>query len=355
MQPRSTFLPTLNLVFLLPTFLLTFLPMFLLILLLAGAAQAKTLKIATVVPDGSTWLVEMRKAGAEIEARTEGRVKLKFYPGGVMGNEKTVLRKMRAGQLQGGAFTSGALAQIYPDAELYSLPLLFRSYGEVDHVRKHMDQSIRDGLAKKGFEALAISDSGFAYVMSQRPVREVGDLKGAKVWIVEGDLMSEVAFDIAGVSPIPLPIADVYTALQTHLIDTVAAPPMATIAFQWHTKVTYLTEVPLMYLVGIVAVDRKVFDKLSPGDQKILRETIAASATRLDADSRIGEENAKQALQNQGIEFVTASSAAEVQRWHDISAQALVKLREMGRYSETMISELLRLIEEYRVAHPEPR
>ena len=82
---------------------------------------------------------------------------------------------------------------------------------------------------------------------------------------------------------------------------------------------------------------------------------MAASAARLDAESRAGEQNAKQALRNQGIEFVAASSEAELQRWHDISAQALLKMREMGRYSETMISEILRLLEEYRAAHPEPR
>jgi TRAP-type C4-dicarboxylate transport system substrate-binding protein len=247
------------------------------------------------------------------------------------------------------------MAQVYPDAELYSLPLVFRSYDEVDRVRERMDQTIREGLAEKGFEALAISDTGFAYLMSQKPIRQVGGLDGAKVWIVEGDLMSEIALEAAGVSPVPLPIADVYTALQTHLIDTVASPPMATIAFQWHTKVAYLTDVPLMYLYGFFAVDREVFDKLRPGDQAILRETVAASAVRLDAENRVGEENAKQALRNQGIEFVTASSAAELKRWHDISARALVKLREMGRYSDTMISEILRLIEEHRAAPPEPR
>jgi TRAP-type C4-dicarboxylate transport system substrate-binding protein len=325
------------------------------LLLLATTVEARTIKIATVVPDGSSWLGEMRRAGDEIAAKTQGRVKLKFYPGGVMGNEKTVLRKMRAGQLHGGAFTSGAMARIYPDAELYSLPLLFRSYAEVDQVREQMDQIIRAGLAKKGLEALAISDTGFAYLMSQKPLREVGDLKGTRVWIVEGDLMSEIALEIAGVSPVPLPIADVYTALQTHLIDTVASPPMATIAFQWHTKVAYLTDVPLMYLFGFLAIERKVFDKLNPDDQKILRQTVAASAARLDAENRAGELEAKQALRNQGIEFVTASSAAELKRWRDISAQALVKLRGMDRYSEAMISEILRLIEEYRAAQPEPR
>ena len=101
----------------------------------SSTASARTLKIATIVPDGSSWLVEMRKAGDEIKERTEGRVKLKFYPGGVMGSDKTVLRKVRVGQLQGGAFTSGALANVYPDIELYSLPLLFRDYDEVDFDR----------------------------------------------------------------------------------------------------------------------------------------------------------------------------------------------------------------------------
>jgi TRAP-type C4-dicarboxylate transport system substrate-binding protein len=110
-----------------------------------------------------------------------------------------------------------------------------------------------------------------------------------------------------------------------------------------------------MYLVGFFAVDRKVFDTLSPGDQEILREVVAASAARLDAENRIGEENAKEALRSQGIEFVSASSEAELQRWRDIGAEALVRLRKMGRYSEAMISEILRLLQEYRAAHPEPR
>ena len=90
------------------TFLLTLLAA----LLVVPTVEALTLKIATIVPDGSSWLVEMRQAGKEIAEKTDGRVKLKFYPGGVMGGDKTVLRKIRARQLQGGAFTSGALAEI---------------------------------------------------------------------------------------------------------------------------------------------------------------------------------------------------------------------------------------------------
>ena len=206
-------------------------------LLLATNVDAKTLKIATLMPEGSGFVAEMRAAGNKIQQRTNARVKFKFYPGGVMGNDKTVMRKMRIGQLHGAALTSGPLASVYPNIELYSLPLFFRDYDEVGYVRERIDEKLKAGLAKAGFTALAITDGGFAYLLSRSEIRRAEDLPKTKIWIPEDDIMSQTALEIAGVSPIPLPTADVYTALQTGLIDTVAAPPMGAIAFQWHTRV----------------------------------------------------------------------------------------------------------------------
>ncbi len=312
------------------------------------SAEARTLKIATIVPDGSSWLTEMRKAGKEIEEKTQGRVKIKFYPGGVMGGDKTVLRKVRAGQLHGGAFTSGALAAIYPDIELYSLPLLFRDYREVDHIRSSLDVKLAAGLSEHGFEALAITDGGFAYVLSENPIRKVEDLKGNRVWLVEDDKMTAMALDIAGVSPVPLPIADVYTALQTGLVDTVAAPPMAAIAFQWHARVKYLTEVPIMYLAGVLAIDKRAFARISGIDQAVVRDVVTRAGRNLDSQSRSGEKHAMEALKKQGIGFVQAESEAEVKRWHDISAEAISRMRTTDRYSPSLIEEILVLLDEYR-------
>jgi len=317
-------------------------------LLAAGGATARTLKIATVLPEGSSWMREMRAAGGEIAKETRDRVKLKFYPGGIMGDDKTVLRKLRAGQLHGAAFTSGALAQVVPDTELYSLPFLFRNYAEVDYVRERLDPAIRSGLEAAGFAVLAISDGGFAYLLSRKPLRKVDDLVGTKVWIIEGDIMSETALEVAGVTPVPLPLADVYTGLQTGLVDTIAAPPQGAIAFQWHTKVKYLTDVPLMYLVGVLAVDRRVFDKLSDQDQKTVRNIIGAAARRLDSENRRGDVAAKQALANQGIEFVTASSDAELERWRDIAVEAVDLLRKQDRYSDQMIDDIQATLETFR-------
>jgi TRAP-type C4-dicarboxylate transport system substrate-binding protein len=320
-------------------------------LALAPAAPAGTLKVATVVPEGSSWMQKMRAAAREIETRTDGRVELKFYPGGVMGNERTVLRKMRARQLQGGAFTGGALGRIFPDLDLYSLPLLFRSYAEVDYVRERLDPILLEGLERNGVVALAIGDAGFAHVMSRKPLREVRDLKGTRIWIQEGDTMSETAFEIAGVSPVQLPLSDVYTALQTGLVDTVAAPPIAAIAFQWHTKLKYVTDVPLMYLTGMLAVDARWFHELRPEDQAVLREVVRRATRELDLANREGEDDAKRALRQQGLEFVTASSPEELARWHDITDQALAKLRARNIYSERMLDDLHQLLAEYRAGH----
>lgn len=293
-------------------------------------------------------MTEMRRAAAELRERTDGRVALKFYPGGVMGDGQTVLRKMRIGQLHGSAFSSGALNTLYPDIDLYSLPLLFRDYDEVDYVRTRIDPVLREGLAEKGLVALSISDAGFAYLLSQQPIRTVDDLRGTRVWVQENDPMTRTALEIAGVAPVPLPLSDVYTGLQTGLIDTVGAPPMGAIAFQWHTKVKYFTDVPLMYLIGVFAVDAKTFAKLRPEDREALRSVVGEVTQRLDAVGRQGNREAKRALAGQGIELVTASSPEELARWRDISEQTIAALRTQGIYSDAVIEALLGHLADYR-------
>ena len=164
-------------------------------------ASAQTLKIATLVPDGTSWMKELRAAGDSITERTGGRVKLKYYPGGVMGGYNAVLRKIQIGQLQGAAFSAGDLISVYPDIEIYALPFLFRSYDEVDYVRERMDEHIVSGLDGGGFVTLGISEAGFAYLMSDSPVSSVDELKRKKVWVPDNDILGKAVFQTAGVPP----------------------------------------------------------------------------------------------------------------------------------------------------------
>ena len=123
---------------------------------------------------------------------------------------------------------------------------------------------------------------------------------------------------------------------------------MGAIALQWHTKLKYLTDVPLSYLTGVFALDAKVFGGLRAADQQVIREKVGEAARRLDAASREGEQNARQALRQHGIEFVTGATAEEVERWHDISGQALVLLREKQIYSDEMLDALEGHLASYR-------
>lgn len=321
-------------------------------LLVAGAlttttAEAKTLKIATIAPDGTTWMNELKAAAKEIKKRTNGRVKFRFYPGGVMGNDKSVLRKIRVGQLHGGAITGGGLVEINPDSQVYSLPLAFKDHDEVDYVRKHMDQTIIAGLKDKGFISFGLSEGGFAYLMSDKPVNDVNVLKNYKVWAPEGDQFSRAAFESIGVSPIQLPLTDVLTGLQTGLIDTIASSAMGAIALQWHSNVKYVTTTPLMYLYGTLVIQRKAFEKLKLEDQKVIEEVMAQTFIKLDTLNRNDNQQAKQALKKQGIDFTTPSADQQSQ-WQQAVESAVGNLVDQKIISDAITQQLYKHLTDYR-------
>jgi TRAP-type C4-dicarboxylate transport system substrate-binding protein len=316
----------------------------------AAKANAATLKIATLAPDGTAWMKQMRAGAEEINRRTEGRVTFKFYPGGVMGNDKTVRRKIRIGQLQGGALTGGIFADVYPDSQLYSLPLVFNGYPEMDYVRERMDQQLVSGLEKSGFVTFGLSEGGFAYLMSKESIRSLEDLKQRKVWVPEGDLLTRTVFENMGVTPIPLPIADVYTGLQTGLIDTVGISPIGAIAFQWHTQVKYLVDMPLMYIYGVMAIDRRAFNRLNPGDQKTVREVMGQVFAGLNKQNRADNKNAKQALRKQGLEFVDMTKIERTQMRSTV-ADARKDLESKGLYTKAAYKTMLQHLDQYRRAN----
>lgn len=321
----------------------------LLIAILPAASDAGLLKIATIAPEGSVWMEEMRAAAAEIEQRTGGRVRLRFYPGGIMGNDNSVLRKIRIGQLQGGALTGGGLATIYPDVQVYNLPFAFRSYAEVDHVRRYMDEALVNGLRERGFVSFGLTEGGFAFMMASHSIKTVDDLAGHKVWVPEGDLVSRAGFEAINVSPVSLPLADVLTGLQTGLIDTVATTPVGAIALQWHTRVKYVNDTPLMYIFGALVFERKAFERLASGDQEIVAEVVSTAVAKLNAISREDEDQAKQALSGQGIQFVH-STEQQYSQWIEPVAQAMDRLARQGVFSPTVLRTLRRHLVEYHDA-----
>ncbi|MGD2185181.1 MAG: TRAP transporter substrate-binding protein DctP [Desulfobacterales bacterium] len=313
----------------------------------SAPAASLELKIATLSPDGSAWMQKMRQGANEIAVKTSKRVVFKFYPGGIMGNDKAVMRKIRFGQLHGGALTGGSLSKVFSDGQVYSLPLKFRSLPEIDYVREHMDPLLMDGFEKGGFVTFGLAGGGFAYVMSTAPIRSVDALRHQKVWIPDHDATISEAMHAFGIRPVPLPIADVRASLQTGLIDTVTVSPIGAIVLQWHTQIKYLTELPMAYVYGLLVVDRKVFSKISPEDQKTVRQIMGRTWQAIDHQNRTDNIEALKVLRNLGVQFVKPVSAVE-KEWFDVAAGVTQRLIDMGVVSQTMVDDLDGHLKTYR-------
>ena len=313
----------------------------------ASDAAAVVFKIATLTPDGSTWMKVLRAGGEEVKNRTDGRVEFKFYPGGVMGNDQYVLRKIRSGQLHGAVLTAGGLTQTYGDIQLYNLPMAFDNLAEVDYVRGKMDSTLLEGLREQGYVGFGFAEVGFAYAMSKEPVRTLQEMRSQKVWTPSGDPGSELAIATFDISPIPLSIADVLSGLQTGLINGVAVPPVAAIALQWHTQLDYALDVPLLYVYGLLVVENRQFDKLSPADQEIFLEVMRDAVERVNAQSRIDHERAVEVLKIQGMTWNDPASG-EVDRWESLSKDAAARLIEEDVLSSEMVETLRSHLATYR-------
>ncbi len=301
--------------------------------------QAKTFKIATVSPDGTFWMKQMRAGAAEIKEKTQGRVKFKFYPGGVMGNDESVMRKIRIRQLHGGAMTNSVLTKISSDVAIYGLPFVFTSLEQSDEIRKTTDQLLIKGLEDHGFVSFGIAKGGFTYMMSKHPVKTLEALKELKPWVPEGSEVGLAVYEQAGVSPISLPLSDVLTGLQTNLIDTIITSQIGALALQWHTGIKYIVDLPLTYLVASLIVEKKSFDKLSKGDQKIVRDVMSEVYQRIDEQNRLDSINAREALTNQGIEFISLSDE-ELDKWHAIGEIVRKQMHEKYHFDQKVYDQI---------------
>lgn len=302
--------------------------------LLSATTHAATIKIATLSPDGTTWMKKMRGAAKEVATRTDNRVKIKFYPGGVMGNENAILRKMRINQLQGAAVSSGAVVRYYKDASIYSMPFLFNSHKEALYVRSKMDHLILNGLEKGGLISFGLAESGFAYILSNKPIKKVAELRKQKAWIPDSESARQAAKAFK-FKPIPLPFSDVLAALQTSLINTIASSPIAAIALQWHSQVKYLTEMPLLYGSGMLVISKKAMKKLKGPDQKIVNEIMSSTFKSIDLQNQKDNIAALAALKNQGITFVKPDAKQHLE-WKNLAQRGNEDMVAKGFTSKKM-------------------
>ncbi len=288
----------------------------------ARAQEAKAIKFATLAPDGSTWMKVMNDLSKELEIRTGGKLKFKFYPGGVSGDEKDVIKKIRIGQLQAGGFTGVGLGEVAPDARLLDSPWLFRSRAELEHVRSKFSKDFESAVEKGGFVLLGWTDLGSVYIFSKNPIANIEDMRRSRMWVWEGDPIPQAAYKALGVNPIPLSVVDVMQSLQTGMIDAVYGPPLGVIALQWFQRAKNIYPVPMAESTGAMLISKTFFDALPAEQRDALVEISAKHLKRLNRLSSAENEKALESLKTQGLTLSAKPGADVLKRYEDLGHAA---------------------------------
>jgi TRAP-type transport system periplasmic protein len=310
-----------------------------------NAAVKYEIKFASVAPDGSTWMNIIEELNEEIMDATNGEVKFKFYAGGISGDEKDVIRKMKINNINAAGFTSQGLGEIAPEVRILNLPLMFKSYKEVDYVMKKMSPAFEAAMLKKGFVALGWPEVGFVYVFSKKKIESIKEMQSAKMWIWGDDVFVNTLFKNLSVVPIPLSLIDVLQSLQTGLIDAVYTPPLSAIALQWNTKVTYMLDLKIATVPGVVVVNKSTWAKIPDNYKKIIKDKSAIAFKKLTDASRRENEEALAVLKKQGIKFTTIKDPADQKVFEEVSLKTANDL--VGKfYSKKLLDEMLGYIKE---------
>ena len=291
------------------------------------SADQVVLKIGTLAPEGSSWVKAFRDINREIGQKTGNQVAIHIFPGGVLGDEEDMLRKIKVGQIQGGFFSGGGLGLIFKDIKILVIPSLFENYKEVDAVLNKIGPYFEKGILDNGFKVMGWSESGFIYLFSKHPIRNAADLRKGKVWIWEDTAIGRAVFKELGVNGIPLGIPDVLVSLQTGMIDTVYASPAAAISMQWFTRVSYMTDVPLSYSVGAAILHKSAFEKIPPALRGTVEEVFQRHLALLKENVRKEDQKAISVLAKQGIKLVSPN-AKEVKEMQALSMKGVDTLGE---------------------------
>jgi TRAP-type C4-dicarboxylate transport system substrate-binding protein len=326
------------------------------LLINSNGAQAKAkylFKIGSLAPSGSVRAVQFDKFAAEVKEKTDGEVGFRIYAGGVMGDDQAMYRKMRVGQLHGGGFTMTGIGKIVPDFRVIGVPFLFNSYAEIDYVVQGLLPTFIKRFREQKLELISMTEVGFIYAMSTKPVATIAALKDSTNWIPSGDPVSGSLLTTLGISPVQLSIPDVLSSLQSGLVDTVYNSFYGSIILQWFTKAKYITDMPYGYAYGAFLLDGKKFGQLPDKYKELIHTTAAKHFPVLLEKTRTSNHDSRQVLMDRGVEFIKADddTVRQLQESRDLSIKDLVK----SAFSPEIYQKTIQLLEEFRNNQPEQK
>ena len=295
------------------------------------------IKFACLAPEGSLWVKIQREWDRELREKTKGKLAFKIFSGGILGEELDAVRKMRAGQIQATSITGIATGQIVPSARVFELPGLLKSYAQLDAAKEATQDYFRNAFLDKGYVLLGFTEVGPVHIFSSKPFSDISDLKGHKLWIVDGDPISTEVARQFGFSSISLSLLNVLPSLQTGVVDTLYGSPLGVVAMQWHTHMRYVLDEPLGIAIGVWLMDRKTFEGLSPDERDIMKELGAKYTNEIVAKVREANGKAMNFMVNrQGLKRIHLNRSRRAEL--EIQAREVWKALEGTIYDPALLA-----------------
>jgi len=305
-------------------------------------ADTVTLKIATLAPEGSAWMKLSHDWQRKVEERTQGRVKVKWYAGGVQGDERDVLRKIRLGQISGASITGIGLSAIAPEVRALELA---RTYEELDKLRAELGPDIKKAFEAKGFVLGSWGDVGPVHLFSSKPVKTLDDLRSVKLWLWSDDPVSKQLFTALQLHGVPMGVPEVLPGLSTGQIDSFFGSPLSTLALQWAGHVKYMSANTMSEACGATILAKTAWDKIAPADQQILLDEAQAMQAEVLKQVRADNERSLAAMKQKGLQVVEFSP--ELQQALDQAEEKVARSNE-GDLSKDFRAKVEKMVEDYR-------
>jgi TRAP-type transport system periplasmic protein len=292
-----------------------------------SAAGNTTIRFASLAPTGSSWDKVFRAWGNTVKQQTGGAVQFQWFAGGVAGDERDVIRKMKLAQLDAGALTSVGLGQIARASMLLQMAGVFDSYKQLNYVRDQLSSDFDGMFQKEGYKLLGWGDVGFGRIFSKKPILKPEDYKSVRPWVPREDPALPEMFKIIGANGVPLGIPEVFPALQTGMVDTVVNSAVGAVALQWFRYVTHMSKDANTPIVGGVLIRDALFKSLTPDHQKTLLETSKKANAALLAQVQVEDQRAYKTLISRGIKEYDPFATPEQQKaWEQVNNELLKRM-----------------------------
>ena len=280
-----------------------------------AVARKTIIKMATLAPEGTPWHALIAKMGERWKEETNGNVRLRIYPGGIVGDERDMIRKMRIGQIHGAAISAEGLSEVNPQYTYCFIPLFFQGYKDIDFIRNQIKDDLVSGAEENGVKVLTMVDVGWVYWFTKDPVITPDDLKSQKIWTWAGDYKTAKLWDEAGFNAIPLSVPDVHSSLQTGLVNAMAFPPLYVAANQYFGITSNMLNMKWGILTAALVIDLKIWNRIKPKYQKIMQKVSDEIGLEYQLNNRKEEDDAVEVMKEYGLK-VNDLSPEQLSEWN---------------------------------------